>query len=70
VPKPQQSLFPLFIALRNEWASRKAQRLREEEEVKRNNGNNGDSQGENVLVDKDNPLLRRPSMNADGYYFK
>jgi len=66
VPKPQQSLFPLFIALRNEWNARKAQRQREEaeEEARRNGG------GTQSVVDKDNPLLQRPSMNSDGYYFK
>jgi len=63
VPKPQQSLFPLFIALRNEWNARKLQRQREEAE-ERNAGS------QSVLLDKDNPLVRRPSMNSDGYYFK
>jgi len=56
-------LFPLFIALRNEWNARKLQRQREEAE-ERNAGS------QSVLLDKDNPLVRRPSMNSDGYYFK
>ncbi len=63
IPKPQQSLFPLFIHIRDQWNQRKQlQQQQQEAEAAQNSASAG--QSKNGGVD----LLAKPCEGKDGYF--